>query len=122
MYSGLGCGLFEGVEVDDYHVDGKNPMFGYRRTMGRILAAMQDSSMHLGMQSFYPAIEHLRKSGELGNVFHGDAGIAQQFGGAAGRDQYHAQVGEFAGELDQPGFIRDTEDSALDLTAVAGHY
>ena len=74
--------------------------------------------MHFGMQSLNPAIEHFGKSGQLGNIFHGDAGVAQQLGRSAGRDQFHAQAGELAGKLDESGFIGDTENGALNLSWV----
>ena len=78
-----------------------------------IFAPVQNAAVHLGMKRLYPAIEHLGKTGQIGDVFHFDAGIAQQFGRAAGRDQFDSHAGEFAGELHQAGLIGDAENGTL---------
>ena len=41
-----------------------------------------------------------------------EPGVAQQAGGAAGRDQLDAEAGELARELDQPRLVRDREQGA----------
>jgi len=80
-----------------------------------IFAAMQNPAMDLGMQSLNPAVQHFRKSGELGNVFHGHLGIAQQLGRSAGRDKFDADSRKFAGEINQSGFVGDAEDGAVNF-------
>ncbi len=40
-------------------------------------AAMQDAAVHFGMQRLDASIEHFREASEFGDVFDGDAGIAQ---------------------------------------------
>ena len=45
---------------------------------------MQDAAVNFRMQRFDAAVEHLGESGEVGDVFHGDAGVAQELGGASG--------------------------------------
>ena len=83
-------------------------MFLYGRNMLWVFAAMQDPPVNFGMQSLDPAIEHFRETGQFGDVFHRDAGISQQLGRAAGGDEFDPQSGEFAGEINQPGFVGDT--------------
>ena len=86
-----------------------------------ILAAMQNASMNFGMQCLDAAIEHFRESGEFGDVFDGDAGVAQQLGRASGRDQFDAEAGELAREVPDAGLVCNAENSALDAGSAAGH-
>ena len=60
---------------------------------------MQDASVHLGMQSFDSSIEHLGKTGELGDILYAYPGIAQQFCSASGRNKFYAHTIEPAGEI-----------------------
>ena len=83
--------------------------------------AVQDASVNLGVQRLYPPVEHLGKAGQLGNVFHGDAGVAQQLRGAAGRDQFDAHAGEFAGKFHQSGLVRHAENGTLNFCMGRGH-
>ena len=76
---------------------------------------MQDAAVDFGMKGFNAAVEHFGESGEFGNVFDGDARVAQEFGGAAGRDEFDAERGEFAGEISEAGLVGDAEDGAFDL-------
>ena len=71
------------------------------RDVLRIVADVQNAAMHLGMQRLHAAVEHLGKAGQLGDVFHRDAGVAQQLRGASGGDQFHAHAGELARKLHQ---------------------
>ncbi len=73
----LGDGLLEGVQIDHDHVDRLDAVLGDGGAMLRVIADVQDAAMHLGMQSLDATVEHFRKAGEVGNVLHGDAGVAQ---------------------------------------------
>ena len=84
-------------------------------TCAGILAAVEDAAVNLGVERLDAAVEHFGESGEVGDVFHGDAGIAQQLGGASGGDEFDAESGELAGEFDEAGFVGDGEDGAVDL-------
>ena len=77
-----------------------------------IFAAMKNAAVNFGMQRLHAAVEHFGESGEVGDVFDRDAGVAQQLGGAAGGDEFDAEGGKFAGEIDQAGFIGDAERMA----------
>ena len=113
MCLGLGGRLFKGVEIHHYHIDRLDAVFRYGRAVQRILPPVQDSAVNFGMQCFNTAIEHLRKSGELRDVFHPHARIAQQLGSAACGDEFHTDSGQFAGEFHQPGFVGNTENGTL---------
>ncbi len=62
-------------------------MLVHSRHVLLIFADMKDTAVNLGMKRLDAAIQHLRKAGELGNVFDGDAGIAQQLSCPSGRNQ-----------------------------------
>ena len=81
-----------------------------------IFAAVEDAAVHLGMKRLDAAVEHLGEAGEFGDVFHGDAGVAEQLGGASGGDEFDAEGGELAGEVDESGFVGDGEDGAVDFS------
>ncbi len=102
----LGGGLFKGVQVHHHHVDGLDAVLGHRAAVLGIGADVQDAAVNLGVQGLHPAVQHLGEAGQLGNVFHLNAGIAQQFGGAAGRDQFHSHASELAGQTPRFRFCR----------------
>ena len=118
--SRLGGSFFEGVEVDDYHVDWGDAVLGHSGDMSRVFAAMQDAAVNSGMEGLDAPVKHLGESGEFGNIFDGHAGVAQQFGGASGGDEFHSERGELAGEIYESGFVGNGEDGALDF-GIIGH-
>ena len=119
--AGLGRGFLEGVEIHDHHVDRRDAVLGDGGDVLGIFAAMQDAAVDLGMQRLDAAVEHFGESGEFGDVFDGDAGIAQQLGGASGGDEFDAEGGELAGEIDEAGFVGDAENGALNAGTAGGH-
>ena len=106
---GLGHGLLEGVEVHHHEVDATDVVGGNRvHVLGKI-AAGEDAAVHLRMQGLDAAVEHLGEAGVLGDVGDRQAGLAQQAGGAAGRQQLDAEGGELAGEVEHAAFVGDTD-------------
>ena len=57
--------LQEGIEVDNHQIDQPQFPFGKLLQVARLVATCQDAGVHIGMQSLYPAIEHLREPGQL---------------------------------------------------------
>ena len=90
-------------------------MLGNGRAMAAVVTAMQDAAVHLRMQRLDAPVQHFRKPGQLGNIFHRNAGVAQQLGRASGRNQFHSEGDEFAGEIYQSGFIGDAKNGALNF-------
>ena len=66
------------------------------------------------MQGFDAAVKHFRKAGELLNRCDGNAFLREQFGGAAGRDDLDATLGELDGKFGDAGFVRDDDQGASD--------
>jgi hypothetical protein len=48
------------------------------------VAPAEDAAVHLGVQGLDPTVEHFGKAGVIRNIGDGEAGVAQQLGGAAG--------------------------------------
>jgi hypothetical protein len=84
-----------------------------------IAAAMEDASVDFGVEGLDAAVEHFGESGEFGDVFDGDAGIAQELSGASGGDEFDAEGGELAGEVDQTGFIGDGDNGSLEFRSAS---
>ena len=91
------------------------PILGNRRAMFGVVAPMQDASVHFRMQRLDAPVQHFREPGQLKNIFHRNAGVAQQLGRASGRDQFDAEPGEFAGKIHQPGFVGDAKNGTLNF-------
>ena len=106
LHARLGGGLLEGVEIDHDHVDGLDAVLADGGAMLLLAADVQDAAVHLGMKRLHPAVEHLGEAGEIGDIFHRDAGIAQQLGGAAGGDQFDSKLMQFPGKLHRARFYR----------------
>ena len=114
-HTGCGSSLAESVEIHHHHVDGCDAVLGYSGNVLRILAAMQDSAVDLGMQGLDSAVEHLGESGELGDVFDRHSGVAQQLGGTACGDQLDAEGGKFPSEIDHSSFVGYAENGAVNF-------
>src|SRR5581483_230480 len=108
-------GFLKRIEIHDDHVDRLDSVLGNGGTMRGVFAAMENSAMHLRMERFNATIQHFGEAGEVGDVFDGDAGIAQEFRRAAGGDELDAEGGELASEVNDANFINDTENCALDF-------
>ncbi len=91
-------------------------MLGNRGTMLRLAAHVENSAVHFGMQCLHAAVEHLGKAGEIGDVFHRDAGVAQQLGCASGGNQFDAHCIHPARKFHQPGLVGDAQDCSLNLS------
>ncbi len=104
--SRLGGSFLEGVEIHDYHVDWGDAVLGHSGDMFRVFAAMQDAAVNFGMQRLDTAVEHFGESGEFGDVFDCDAGVAQQFGGAPGGDEFDCRAWRACGRNRRARFYR----------------
>src|SRR4026209_3050731 len=88
------------IKIYDHHVDRLDAVFAHRRDMFSVVAQSKQSAVNPRMQSFYAAIHHFRKAGNVRNVAYLDAGVAQSFGGAAGADDLYVELFELTGEVD----------------------
>ena len=67
------------------------------------------------MDGLDAAVEHLGKAGDLAHIGDRDARVAEQARGAAGGDEFGAQVGEGGGEIDDAGLVSDAEEYLRNL-------
>ena len=108
--TGLGHGRREGVEVDHHHVDRLDAVLGHDRAIQ--VATTEDTAMDLRMQRLHPTVHHFREAGVIGDFHSVDGIVPQQFVSTAGGQDFHAQRTEFAGEIDNTGLVRDTDQRA----------
>ena len=76
--------------------------------LGKIFAR-QDARVYLGMQGFYPSIEHLGKAGVISNLGNGKARILQQFGGTAGGQEGYPKLMQLPRKFDNAGLVGNTD-------------
>ena len=82
-----------------------------------VAADVKQAAVDERVQRLHAAVEHFGKAGVFADVLHGEAGLAQGFGGAAGGKQLDAVAGENLGERHEAGFIGNREQSTLDFHA-----
>src|SRR5690606_6348301 len=97
--SARGDGLLEGVEIDRDEVDGADFVLCHRGGVGWVVPYRKKSAMHFGVEGLDAAIHHFGKAGEVGDLAHRQAGIADQLVGAAGGDQFHAGGAQTSGKV-----------------------
>ena len=119
---GFGRGVFEAVEVDHHHVDGRDPVLFDGAAMRVIGADGQNSARDLGVQGLNAPVEHLGEAGDFGDVFDGDARLAEQASGSAGGDDLRAHASQLAGEFDGSGLVGNTDEYALDCVHLKAQY
>ncbi len=64
----FGYGFHKRVEIDDYHINLFDIVLFHLGDMFRQVAAAQETAMNLRMQGFYPAVEHFREAGVVGDL------------------------------------------------------
>jgi hypothetical protein len=75
---------FKRVKIDDDEIDGQDAVLFHFGDVRRIVAQSENATVDFRMQGFHPAVHHLGKTGELGNILHRDFIVAQKRRGAAG--------------------------------------
>ena len=69
------------------------------------VAAREQAAVDLRVQRLDAAVEHLGKAGVLGDLGDREAGVGEQLGRAAGRQQLDAERRQLARELDDAGLV-----------------
>ena len=99
----------ERVDVHDHEVERLDALRGHVGLVGGVGRVGEDAAVHLGVQRDHPVPEDRVEPGELGQVGHRQAGVAQGGRGAARRHQVDPEAGQLAGELDDAGLVVDRE-------------
>jgi hypothetical protein len=72
------------------------------------------------VQRLDASVHDLGKAREVLDRAHLEARVGERRGGAAGRDELDAEVGETAGEVDDAALVRDGQQGAADLDRGGG--
>src|SRR5690606_3505818 len=108
----VGGDLLERVQVQHQQVDRLDAVPGHHRVVHA--APPEQGAVHLRVQGLDPAVHDLGEAGDLGDILHGQTGLAQGAGGAAGGQQLDVVGGEGAGEFDQAGLVRNGQQGPAD--------
>ena len=74
----------------------------------------QQATVNFRMQSLEPAIHHFREASVISDFHHGNTIAAQQFGGAAGGQDFYASFDQGAGEIEDAGLVGNADKGAVD--------
>ena len=107
-------GGFERIQIHDHQINRRDSLLPHLIAVGGFAAAEQDAAMDLGMQRLDASAEHFRPAGEVGDIAHGQAGIAQQLGGAAGGNDLDLGGGQGAREFHDAGLVVNAYQCAFD--------
>lgn len=115
----LGDGRREGVEVDDYHVDGGDSMLGHDGVI--LIPTAENAAMNLGMQGLDPAIHHLGETRIVRDLGHRQTRVAQQFGGTASGEQGNTTLVECLGKFHDASLVRHTQQCTANGSSLFHH-
>ncbi len=117
----FGDSCLERVEIDDEQVDRADVVLLHRRDVILVGADRQQTAVHLRVQRFHPAVHHLRKAGQVGDIDYLQPGILERLRGAAGGDELDIVAGKRRGEVDEPGLVGHRQQCAGNTARVAAH-
>src|ERR1700730_2147025 len=78
-----------------------------------MLATIQQTAVHFGVQRLHTATEHFGPTGEVGNILHCDARFAKQLGRPTRRENLYAQRCEPSRKLHDPRLVKYADERAL---------
>ena len=113
--------LLEGVEVDADQVDRLDPLALERRHVLGVGAPRQERGVQARVEGLDPAAEDLLLAGELGDVVHLQAGLAQRRRRAAGGEQLDPEPGERPGEVGDAGLVGDRDQRPAHADRTVAH-
>ncbi len=102
----------EGVEVHADEVDRLDLVLGRRAQMLLVIAQREQPCVEAGVQGLDAPVHHLGEAGEVLDGAHRQPGCGELACGAAGRDELDAELGQSAGEVDDPGLLGDRQQRA----------
>src|SRR5205085_1415292 len=108
------------IEIHNDHIDRLDAVLLHRGNVFRVIAQSQQTPVNARMKSFDASIHHLGKTRHVRNIAHVNPGVTQNPGAAAGADDFHVEMFEFASEVDDSGFVRDTDKGAFDWFHLTG--
>ncbi len=115
MCARLGSHFFETIKIHHHHIDGDDAVGLRWRHMFGVGAHGEDAAGDFGMHRLDASVQHLGESGDVADVGHRDAGVAQHSCGAAGGNELGAHTREGGSKFEESGFIGDAQQYARDL-------
>ena len=106
-------GLLERIQIDADQINGRDVFARNGAQMFGLIAARQKPAVNGGVQSFDAAIHHFGKAGHLGDIGHGQPGLAQGTGGAAGRENLKTQLDQTRRERGETVLVGNGKQSAF---------
>jgi hypothetical protein len=104
----------ERIEVDADEIDELDAVLRRLAHVLGVVAHREQPGVELGMQRLDPAVHDLREPGEVLDPADLEPRRLELARGAAGRDHLDAEVGQPAGELDEPALVRHRQEGAAD--------
>ena len=77
--SALRCGRFKRIKIHYDEIDRRDAMFLRLRLVFLVLAAIEQTAVHLRMERFHPSAKHFRPAGKVRNIFHRDFASRSSF-------------------------------------------
>ena len=108
-------GRLERIEVHADEVDLLDVVLGERGDVLGVAAHGEQPGVQARVQRLHAPVHDLREAREVLDRADLEARVGERLGGAAGRDELDAEVGEAARELDDAALVGDRQQRALDL-------
>src|SRR5690606_19790695 len=105
---------FEGVEVNDDQIDGRNVIFLQLGHIAGQVTAPKDASEDLGVQGLHPATKDAGVGGEVFDRCNGDAKPFNEALGAAGGIKVYTLSIQFTDDGFEPILVEHGYECALD--------
>ena len=107
-------GRLEGVEIADEEIDRRDAVLVRGSVVLGVAADGEQAAVDLWVQRLEAPVHHLGKAGQLGDVAHLQARLAQRVRRAAGRYELYARGRERGREFGEPRLVRDGQEGAPD--------
>ena len=111
----------ERVEVDDQEVDRPDAWASMAASCVGFSRMASSPPCTKRMQGLQPAVHHLGKAGQVGDLGDGQARGRQRVPRAARRHQSDAALVEEPREIDEPRLVRNREQRTFDAAQIACH-
>ena len=109
---GIGDCLLKRVQVDDDQIDRLDLVLLHHRVIDSTPA--EYAAMHLWVQGLDSSRHHFRKAGVIGDLGYRYALLGDQFGGAAGGQQFDIVSPQGLRQFDNAGFVRNAYQRSAD--------
>ncbi len=116
-----GDGLGEGVEVPDEQVEGLDVELGELLAVRALADVGEEPGVDLRVEGLDAVVEDLWEAGEVFDLGHRDAGLADAGRGRAGGDELDACGVEVCGQFDDAGLVEDRDEGSPDGFGLRGH-